>query len=199
MAGVKLENVTKRYGSKTAVNNLNLNCGEGEFLSIVGPTGAGKSTILSMVAGIEEVTSGKIYFNGHEVNNLPPQERNVSMAFESYNLYPHLKVYNNIAFPLRAPRWGLKLSKEEERRRVEEIATFLGIEELLDRLPQHLSGGQKQRVALARALFRDGPILLLDDPISQVDIQTADTIIRSLRRLNGRRTIVMVSPPVRPE
>lgn len=122
-----------------------------------------------MVAGIEDVTSGKIFFDNQDVSRLPPQERNVSMAFESYNLYPHLKVYDNIAFPLRAPRWNLKLSKQEERRRVEEIANFLGIEELLDRLPQHLSGGQKQRVSLARALVRKPEVYLLDEPIAHLD------------------------------
>ena len=169
MAGVRLENVTKRYGRKTAVKNLSLNCKEGEFFSIVGPTGAGKTTILSMIAGIEALTSGKIFFSDHEVSHLPPQERNVSMAFESYNLYPHFKVYDNVAFPLRAPRWNLKLSKQDEQRRVEEIARFLGIDELLDRLPQHLSGGQKQRVSLARALVRQPEVYLLDEPIAHLD------------------------------
>jgi multiple sugar transport system ATP-binding protein len=169
MAGVRLENVTKQYGQKTAVKNLSLTCREGEFFSIVGPTGAGKTTILSMIAGIEDVTSGRIYFNDHDVSRLPPQERNISMAFESYNLYPHLKVYDNIAFPLRAPRWNLKLSKQDEHSRVAQIASFLGINDLLDRLPQHLSGGQKQRVSLARALVRKPEVYLLDEPIAHLD------------------------------
>lgn len=169
MAEVRLENVTKLYGRKVAVKGVSFTCWEGEFFSIVGPTGAGKSTILKMIAGIEDITSGKIYFNGREVNNLPPQERNVSMAFETYNLYPHFNVYDNIAFPLRAPRWGLKLSHTEERRRVEEIANFLGIGDLLDKLPQHLSGGQKQRVSLARALVRKPEVYLLDEPIAHLD------------------------------
>ncbi len=169
MAEVRLENVTKLYGRKKAVNGVSFACQEGEFLSIFGPTGAGKSTILKMIAGIENVSSGQIFFNGRVVNELPPQERNVSMAFESYNLYPHMDVYNNIAFPLRAPRWGLKLSHEEERRRVEEIANFLGIGDLLERLPQHLSGGQKQRVSLSRALVRKPEVYLLDEPIAHLD------------------------------
>lgn len=169
MAEVRLEKVIKLYGRKMAVKEVSFTCWEGEFFSIVGPTGAGKSTILKMIAGIEDITSGKIYFDGREVNNLPPQERNVSMAFETYNLYPHFKVYDNIAFPLRAPRWGLKLSYTEERRRVEEIANFLGIEDLLDKLPQHLSGGQKQRVSLARALVRKPEVYLLDEPIAHLD------------------------------
>lgn len=169
MAEVVLESVTKLYGRKRAVNGVSLTCREGEFLSIFGPTGAGKSTILKMIAGIEPITSGRILFNGRPVNDLPPQQRNVSMAFESYNLYPHLKVYDNIAFPLRAPRWGLKLSHAEERAKVGEIANFLGIGELLERLPQHLSGGQKQRVSLARALVRKPEVYLLDEPIAHLD------------------------------
>ncbi len=169
MAEVVLENVTKLYGRKRAVNGLSLTCREGEFLSIFGPTGAGKSTILKMIAGIEPITSGRILFNGRVVNELPPQERNVSMAFESYNLYPHLNVYDNIAFPLRAPRWALKLSHAEERAKVEEMANFLGIGDLLERLPQHLSGGQKQRVSLARALVRRPEVYLLDEPIAHLD------------------------------
>ncbi len=169
MAGVRLEQVTKLYGRKTAVKEVSLNCKEGEFFSIVGPTGAGKSTILKMIAGIEAATSGKIFLGDRLVNDLPPQDRNVSMAFETYNLYPHFNVYDNIAFPLRAPRWNLKLSQQEERRRIEEIADFLGIGELLERLPQHLSGGQKQRVSLARALVRRPEVYLLDEPIAHLD------------------------------
>jgi multiple sugar transport system ATP-binding protein len=169
MAEVRLENVSKLYGRKTAVKDVSLVCKEGEFFSIIGPTGAGKSTILKMIAGIEKITSGTIYFGDQVVNDLPPQERNVSMAFETYNLYPHLNVHDNIAFPLRARRWGLNLSAQEERRRIEEIAQFLGIGDLLERLPQHLSGGQKQRVSLARALVRKPAVYLLDEPIAHLD------------------------------
>ncbi len=169
MASVRLEHVTKRYGNKIAVDDVSLTCHEGEFLSIVGPTGAGKSTILKMLAGVEAVSVGQIYFNDRIVNDLAPQDRNVSMAFETYNLYPHMKVYDNVAFPLRASRWNLKLTREQERRNVEEIASFLGIDELLDRLPQHLSGGQKQRVSLARALVRRPEVYLLDEPIAHLD------------------------------
>lgn len=110
MAEVRLENVVKMYGKKVAIRGVSFTCREGEFFSILGPTGAGKTTILKMIAGIEPVTSGNIYFNGKVVNDLPPQERNVSMAFETYNLYPHMTVYDNIAFPLCAPRWRLKLT-----------------------------------------------------------------------------------------
>jgi multiple sugar transport system ATP-binding protein len=195
MAGVRLENVTKLYGRKTAVKDVTFTCSEGEFFSIIGPTGAGKSTILKMIAGIEDVTSGKISFNGRVVNDLPPQERNVSMAFEVYNLYPHFSVYENIAFPLRAPRWGLKLSPQEERRRVEEIASFLGIGKLLDRLPQHLSGGQKQRVSLARALVRRPEVYLLDEPIAHLDARlkfSTQTLLKEFAT-KYRSTIIYIT------
>jgi multiple sugar transport system ATP-binding protein len=195
VAEVRLENVSKLYGRKRAVHDVSITCREGEFLSIFGPTGAGKSTILKMIAGIEEVTSGTIYFNGRPVNALPPQERNVSMAFETYNLYPHLNVYDNIAFPLRAPRWGLNLSHEEERRRVEEIANFLGIGELLERLPQHLSGGQKQRVSLSRALVRKPEVYLLDEPIAHLDARlkfSTQTLLKEFAA-KYRSTIIYVT------
>jgi ABC-type sugar transport system ATPase subunit len=169
MAEVRFENVTKYYGRNLAIDDLSFTGKEGEFFSILGPTGAGKSTILKMIAGIEPVTSGKIFFNDILVNNLSPHERNVSMAFETYNLYSHFSVYENIAFPLRAPKWKLNLSRGEERKRVVEVASFLGIEELLDRRPQALSGGQKQRVSLARALIRKPQVYLLDEPIAHLD------------------------------
>ncbi|MCR4401530.1 MAG: ABC transporter ATP-binding protein [Firmicutes bacterium] len=195
MAEVRLENVTKLYGRKRAISDVSFVCKEGEFLSILGPTGAGKSTILKMIAGIEDVTSGRIMFNGRVVNDVPPQERNVSMAFETYNLYPHMNVYDNIAFPLRAPRWGLKLSREKEREKVEEIANFLGIGELLDRLPQQLSGGQKQRVSLARALVRKPEVFLLDEPIAHLDARlkfTTQTLLKEFAN-SYRSTIVYVT------
>ncbi|UCF93698.1 MAG: ABC transporter ATP-binding protein [Desulfobacterales bacterium] len=195
MAGVILEKVTKLYGPKIAVQDVSLACKEGEFLSIVGPTGAGKSTILKILAGIESVTSGNVYFDGRRVNDLPPQQRNVSMAFETYNLYPHMRVYDNVAFPLRAPRWNLKLTPEEERRRVAEIARFLGIDELLERLPQHLSGGQKQRVSLARALVRRPAVYLLDEPIAHLDARlkfSTQTLLKEFAS-KYRSTIIYVT------
>ncbi len=181
MAGIKLENVSKYYGRKMAIDNLSFSCKEGEFFSILGPTGAGKTTILKMIAGIESITSGSIYFNDIKVNELQPHARNVSMAFETYNLYSHFNVYDNIAFPLRAPKWKLKLTKAEEKEKVTEIAKFLGIDVLLDRKPQHLSGGQKQRVALARALVRKPEIYLLDEPIAHLDAKlkfSTQTLLR---------------------
>lgn len=195
MAEVRLENVSKLYGRKEAVSDVSFSCKEGEFLSIFGPTGAGKSTILKMIAGIENVSQGKILFNEEVVNDLPPQERNVSMAFESYNLYPHMSVYDNVAFPLRAPRWGLKLTQAEERKKVHEIAAFLGIDELLERLPQHLSGGQKQRVSLARALVRQPEVFLLDEPIAHLDARlkfSTQTLLKEFAK-DYHSTIIYVT------
>ncbi len=195
MAEVKIENVTKFYGRKKAVKNVTFTCKEGGFLSIVGPTGSGKSTILKMVAGIENISEGKIYFNDTVVNDLPPQERNVSMAFESYNLYPHINVYENIAFPLRAKRWNFNLSREEERDKVVEIAAFLGIDEYLDRLPQNLSGGQKQRVSLARALVRKPEVYLLDEPIAHLDARlkfSTQTLLKEFAQ-EYKSTIIYVT------
>lgn len=185
MAEVRLENVTKIYGEQEAIRGVSFTCREGEFISILGPTGAGKTTILQLVAGIENISSGNIYFNGNIVNDLPPQKRNVSMTFETYNLYPFLSAYENIAFPLRAPRWNLDLSSQEERRKIEEIANFLGIKELLDKLPQNLSGGQKQRVALARTLVRNPEIYLLDEPIAHLDARlkfSTQTLLKEFAR-----------------
>ena len=192
MAEVSLENVTKMYGRKIAVNDVSFNCKEGEFFTIVGPTGAGKTTILKMIAGIEEVTSGKIYFNERLVNELPPQERDVAMAFESYNLYPHFSVYENIAFPLRTPKMKRSLSPGEERQRVEEIADFLGMAPLLDRKPQELSGGEKQRVSLARALVRKPQAYLLDEPIAHLDSRLKFSTQVLLKELAGKLGITII-------
>ena len=195
MVEIRFENVKKLYGRKVAINDISFTCKEGEFYSILGPTGAGKSTILKMIAGIEPVTSGKIFFDDQIVNNWPPHERNVSMAFETYNLYSHFSVYDNIAFPLRAPKWKLNLTKEEENKKVTEIAEFLGIGQLLDRKPQNLSGGQKQRVSLARALVRKPRVYLLDEPIAHLDAKlkfSTQTLLREFA-VNYGSTIIYVT------
>jgi ABC-type sugar transport system ATPase subunit len=195
MVQVRFENIVKYYGRKLVINDLSFTVKEGDFFSILGPTGAGKSTILKMIAGIEPVSSGKIYFNDVVVNNLPPHERNVSMAFETYNLYSHFSVYENIAFPLRAPKWKLNLTRDEERKRVTEIASFLGIDKLLERRPQALSGGQKQRVSLARALVRKPQVYLLDEPIAHLDAKlkfSTQTLLREFA-VNYGSTIIYVT------
>ena len=192
MAEVKLENVTKMYGRKLAVNNVSFNCKEGEFFTIIGPAGAGKSTTLKMIAGIEKITSGTIYFNERPVNEIPPQERDVAMAFELYNLYPHFSVYDNIAFPIRAPARGEKLSREEERQRIEEVADFLGITELLDRKPVELSGGEKQRVSLGRAMIRKPQVYLLDEPIAHLDARLKFSTQTALKKLASKLGITII-------
>ncbi len=186
MASVRLQNVTKAFGRKIAVENVNLECGDGEFLSIVGAAGAGKTTILKMVAGIEKPTSGTIYFNEQPVNDLRPQIRNVAMAFETYNLYSHFTVYENIAFPLTTPRARAEMGPGEERKRVEEIADFLGIKRLLDRKPVQLSGGEKQRVSLARAMVRKAQVYLLDEPIAHLDARLKFSTQKSLKRMSRK-------------
>ena len=195
MAEVRLENVTKAYGRKMAINNVSFSCKDGEFFTIVGPTGAGKTTTLKMIAGIENVTSGKIYFNERLINELTPQERDVSMAFENYNLYPHFSVYQNVAFPLRAPSRKRSISREEERQRVEEMAGSLGVAELLDRKPQHLSGGERQRVSLLRALVRRPQVYLLDEPIAHLDARLKFSTQTILKELAGKlgSTIIYVT------
>lgn len=195
MAEVRLENVTKMYGKKRAVSNVSFGCKEGEFFSITGPAGAGKTTILKMLAGIEPVTSGTIYLDDRPVNELSPQERDVAMAFETYNLYPHFSVYDNIAFPLRAPKRHESLSPQQERERVEEIADFLGITPLLERRPTQLSGGEKQRVSLARVMVRRPQLYLLDEPIAHLDARLKFSTQTALKRFSSQlgTTIVYVT------
>jgi len=192
MADVRVVNLTKRYGRHTAVNNINFNCEDGKFFSILGPSGAGKTTTLELIAGIKKPDSGRIYIGNRLVNDLPPQERDVAMAFESYNLYPHFSVYENIAFPLRAPSRKEKLSPKEERKKVEEIAALLGIEDLLDRRPQHLSGGQRQRASLARAMIRIPKVYLLDEPISHLDAKLKVSARTTLKKLANKLRITII-------
>lgn len=167
MARLELENLTKDFGKLRAVNDISLDVADGEFVVILGPSGAGKTTTLKMIAGAETPTSGIVRIGGRVVNSIEPSKRNVAMAFESYALYPHFSVFKNMAFPLRAP--GVKMPEAEVTKRVNAVAETLNIHMLLDRLPQHLSNGQKQRVALGRAMVREPDVLMLDEPISHLD------------------------------
>ncbi len=183
MAGVKLENVTMKYGSLVALNDVSFECPEGEFFTLLGPSGAGKTTTLELIAGIKQPTKGLIYIGDRVVNHDAPEERDVAMAFENYALYPQFTVYDNIAFPLRAPRRKGELTSAQEKERVHGITALLGIEEYLERKPQQLSGGQKQRVSLARAMVRRPKLYLLDEPIAHLDAKLKISARSTLKML----------------
>jgi ABC-type sugar transport system ATPase subunit len=182
MAAIKFINVSKHYGEVIAVENLNLEIKDREFFCLLGPSGCGKSSTLRMVAGLETVTSGEIYIGDTLVNDLEPRERNIAMAFENYALYPHLTVFENIAFPLRVQ----KAPEETKRKKVEEAAKILDISELLDRRVDQLSGGQQQRVSTGRAIVRNPQVLLLDEPISHLDAKLRDHMRGELKRLQRK-------------
>jgi len=165
MAGIKIENLWKKYGDVEAVQGISLEIEEGEFMALLGPSGCGKSSTMRMIAGLESVTDGGIFFDGELVNQKRPRDRNVAMAFETYALYPTMNVYENLAFPL----WAKKKSKEQIERRVKEVAEIVDITHLLESKTGELSSGQQQSVGLARALMRQPSILLLDEPISHLD------------------------------
>ena len=167
MAVVEIRDLTKVFkeGELGAVNNVSLVTEEGEFLVFLGPSGSGKTTLLRMIAGLETPTSGEILIGGRVVNHLSPRDRRIAMVFQSYALYPHLSVYKNIAFPLKAQ----KVPKDQHRKKVEWAAGLLGIGRLLNRKPRELSGGERQRVALARAIVREPAVFLLDEPLSNLD------------------------------
>ena len=165
MASVKIANVWKNYGKTEAVKDLNLDCADGEFLCVLGPSGCGKSSTLRMLAGLEHITAGDIFFGERRVNDLPPKDRDIAMVFENYALYPHKTVYNNIANSLRLR--GLDRGTIEQK--VRKAAKLLEIEELLERKPMELSGGQKQRTAIGRAIVREPELFLFDEPIAHLD------------------------------
>src|SRR5947209_9841224 len=184
MAVVETRNVTKVFkkGELGAVNDVNLVTQEGEFLVFLGPSGSGKTTLLRMIAGLEHPTSGEILIGGRLVNDLTPRERRIAMVFQSYALYPHLTVYKNIAFPLKAQNVPRKLHKEK----VEWASGLLGIGHLLARKPRELSGGERQRVALARAIVREPAVFLLDEPLSNLDAKLRASAREELERFHKR-------------
>jgi multiple sugar transport system ATP-binding protein len=184
MAVVETRNLTKvfKQGELGAVNNVNLKTREGEFLVFLGPSGSGKTTLLRMIAGLEAPTAGEILIGDRLVNHLAPRERRIAMVFQSYALYPHLSVYKNIAFPLKAQN----VKKELHKEKVEWAASLLGISSLLDRKPRELSGGERQRVALARAIVREPSVFLLDEPLSNLDAKLRLSAREELERFHRR-------------
>ncbi len=183
MASLSLKHIYKKYpGGVTAVSDFNLEVKDKEFLVLVGPSGCGKTTTLRMIAGLEEITEGELFIGDRLVNDVAPKDRKIAMVFQNYALYPHMSVYENMAF-------GLKLNKtpkEEIKRRVEEAARILDITHLLDRKPKALSGGQKQRVALGRAIVRNPMVFLLDEPLSNLDAKLRAAMRTELTKLHNR-------------
>jgi multiple sugar transport system ATP-binding protein len=183
MAKVVYDHVTKRFDEVVAVNDLHIEIEDKEFLVLVGPSGCGKTTALRCLAGLEDITEGQIYIGDHVVNDVAPKDRDIAMVFQSYALYPHMSVYDNMAFGLKLRKYP----KDEIKRRVDEAAGILGIESLLDRKPRQLSGGQRQRVALGRAIVREPKVFLLDEPLSNLDaklrVQTRTEITKLHQRL----------------
>ena len=165
MAAVSIREIVKQFGEVRAVDGISLAARDGEFMVLLGPSGCGKTTLLRIIAGLEKPTTGEILIDGQVVNDVPPRARGIAMVFQSYGLYPHLTVWNNIAFPLRTQG----TPREEIKRKVEWAAGLLGIDHLAQRRPRQLSGGERQRVALARALVRDPTVFLLDEPLSNLD------------------------------
>jgi len=180
MASVRLEKLHKRYGKVHAVRGIDLEIADGEFVAFLGPSGCGKSSTMRMIAGLEEISGGKIYFSEMCVNRVRPRDRGVAMAFETYALYPTLNVYENLAFPLRAARWA----EADIDKRVREIAGILEMTDLLDRMPRGLSSGQAQRTGLARALIRKPEVFVLDEPISHLDTRQRGRMRAYLKRLH---------------
>ncbi|MBN1177651.1 MAG: ABC transporter ATP-binding protein [Anaerolineae bacterium] len=182
MAGIKYEHVWKRFGDVVAVEDLNIEIDDKEFLVFVGPSGCGKSTSLRLLAGLEEISEGNIYIGDRLVNDVPPKDRDIAMVFQSYALYPHMSVYDNMAFGLKLR----KTSKDEIDKRVKEAAAILGIDTLLDRKPKQLSGGQRQRVAVGRAIVRDPAVFLMDEPLSNLDAKLRVQARAEISKLHQR-------------
>ena len=196
MAKVTLREISKEYNGVHAVEALSLEIEDGEFMTILGPPGAGKTSTLKMIAGVEPPSGGEILFDGQPMSGIPPNRRNIAMVFESYALYPHLTALENIAYPLRATRAKMGYTDEQIEERIRDIAGLLGIGEILGRRPAHLSGGQRQRVALARALVRDPQVFLFDEPIAHLDARLRHRLRGDLRRIQRElKTTTLYATP----
>ncbi len=191
MARVYLDQICKNFGDFVAVDTLNLDVQDKEFVTLVGPSGCGKTTTLRMIAGLEKISTGKIYFDNDSVGHLPANHRDIAMVFQSYALYPHMNVYENIGFALKM----MRIPRPEIERRIQWAAKMLGIEMLLQRKPRDLSGGQRQRVALGRAIVREPACFLLDEPLSNLDAKLRVSMRAELKRLHHdiERTFIYVT------
>ncbi|HEV8645447.1 MAG TPA: ABC transporter ATP-binding protein [Burkholderiales bacterium] len=191
MASLDLINVQKSFGSMQILHDISISHGDGEFLVLVGPSGCGKSTLMNIIAGLEEPTGGRLQLDGRDITSLPPADRNISMVFQSYALYPNMTVAQNIEFPLTMR----KVEKSKRAERVKSVAKLLQIEHLLDRRPRELSGGQRQRVAIGRALAREPQLYLFDEPLSNLDAQLRLDMRTEIKKLHQRlgATIVYVT------
>ena len=189
MSAIEMKNIVKQYGDGfPAVNDVSIDVEDGEFMILVGPSGCGKSTLLRMIVGLEDITSGDMVIGGKRVNDLAPRDRNLAMVFQNYALYPHLSVYENIAFPLRLAG----ASSEEVDRKVREASKTLELDEHLERKPGNLSGGQRQRVAMGRAIVRDAEAFLFDEPLSNLDAKLRGQMRTEIARLQRRLGITTV-------
>jgi len=188
MASVTLQELSKRFDKVTAVNQINLEIPDKEFVVFVGPSGCGKTTTLRMIAGLEETSDGTILIGNRVVNDVPPKDRNIAMVFQNYALYPHMDVYKNMAFGLKLRR----TPKPEIDRRVREAARILGIEGLLNRKPRELSGGQRQRVAVGRAIVRQPEVFLFDEPLSNLDAKLRVQMRSELIKLHYQLEATMI-------
>lgn len=188
MGHIEVVHIVKRFGKTVAVNDVSFVADDGEFLVLLGPSGCGKTTTLRIIAGLETPDSGRVVIDGEDVTDLPPKDRDIAMVFQNYALYPHMKVYDIIAFPLRLRKYP----KNEIDRRVREVAKLLRIEELLDRYPGQLSGGQQQRVALARALVREPKAWLMDEPLSNLDALLRVQMRAELKKLQKELKITTI-------
>jgi sn-glycerol 3-phosphate transport system ATP-binding protein len=190
VAKIRLENITKRYSNKedAILENINLEIKRGEFFVLVGPSGSGKTTLLRMIAGLEDISMGSIYIDDQRINDLKVQDRNLSMVFQNYALYPHMTVKDNILFGLESR----KTDKEHQDKRLREVTQMLGIEKLLKRKPKQLSGGQQQRVALARAAVSRMPVCLMDEPLSNLDMQLRTHMRREIKKLQQDLKLTMI-------
>jgi len=182
MGSVQIQNLSKSYGATKVIHGLNINIADGEFMALVGPSGCGKSTLLRMIAGLEPINDGTIAIGDRVVNNLPPSERDIAMVFQTYALYPHKSVAENMGFALKVA----KTDKAEIDRRVKEAAEILSLTEYLDRKPRHLSGGQRQRVAMGRAIVRDPQVFLFDEPLSNLDAKLRIQMRTEIKELHQR-------------